>query len=187
MFHVPPYRPSWCSSKGSLQAGGRRGPTVQRAESPLSVCLSAGLAAVRMVGVASGTKRQINLTHSSARQVSAVECAKWVSPFLSARARERVKRHGSSDTGDLSFPVDTDDDSGQGAFRQGTTTAEGRYSSVVSTRVAPTDRHSSWILRDESCRTRVQALNWQTHGRPDARHVSALPEIGGLVGFRRAG
>jgi hypothetical protein len=44
----------------------------------------------------------------------------------------------------------------------------GIYSDPYRTRVWPTDRHSTAFLRDESCRMRVQALIWQTHGRPDA-------------------
>lgn len=44
--------------------------------------------------------------------------------------------------------------------------------SAVSTATEPytcgADRHSTRFLRDESCRMRVQALKWQTCGRPDA-------------------
>jgi hypothetical protein len=59
----------------------------------------------------------------------------------------------------------------------------GIYSDPYRTRVWPTDRHSTAFLRDESCRMRVQALIWQTHGRPLMRRLSAfvLGEIGGLV------
>jgi hypothetical protein len=72
------------------------------------------------------------------------------------------------------------------------TTTEGTLvSRVVSTATAtrtvhvwPTDRHSTAFLRDESCRLRMQALIWQTYGRPDAPAECVFREIGGLVGVR---
>jgi hypothetical protein len=83
------------------------------------------------------------------------------------------------------FLVDgDDDDSAGGKFSAGKLLpAEGTLvSRVVST---ATDRHSTALLRDESCRLRMQALIWQTHGRADAPAECFFREIGGLVGVVR--